>query len=136
MCKKLTSITFVKLIKQSHRPKLVTIYFLLPVFFMLPIIAYLAFITCRPPHDCFKCFNRHPNLRYSIFQFDRFERQLQHEQKVGKRVANYLDNLILEYEVATQRASKQRLSNDLMNTKIKFSDDRPEHEQLREYEQH
>jgi hypothetical protein len=65
--------TFRTIIKNSYKPSVVVIYFLLPVIFMLPIIVYLAFITYRPPHDCFKCFNR-ITLRYSIFQYDRYER--------------------------------------------------------------
>lgn len=78
---------------------LLIIFFLAPVMFQLPVIFYLAYTTLHPPHDCFTCFNR-LQIRYSIFQLNRYELQQDREAKIGKAAVLYIDKLIEEYEQA------------------------------------
>ena len=36
---------------------------------LLPAVAVLLKNSLYPPHDCFKCFNKDPDRRYSVFQY-------------------------------------------------------------------
>lgn len=40
---------------------------------LIPPIAVLLKNTLYPPHDCFTCFNKDPERRYSIFQYSKEE---------------------------------------------------------------
>jgi hypothetical protein len=58
--------------------------------FLIPFFVFLAF---NKPHDCFKCLGKDPDRRYSIFQFNKFEREQRRisvdvRDKVNQRVAN------------------------------------------------
>jgi hypothetical protein len=46
---------------------------------LLPYFVYFAIVMFMKPHDCFDCFNRIPVLRYSIFQFTVYERNINRE---------------------------------------------------------
>jgi hypothetical protein len=46
------------------------------MFILLPLAAYLFLNTVYPPHDCYKCFGKDPNHRYSIHQFSKEDKQL------------------------------------------------------------
>lgn len=39
-----------------------------------PVLIFYVFISMNPPHDCYECFNRLPNTRYSIFQLTKAQR--------------------------------------------------------------
>ena len=56
--------------------------------FLIPFFIFLAF---NKPHDCFKCLGKDPERRYSIFQFNKFEREQRRmsvdvRDKVNQRV--------------------------------------------------
>jgi hypothetical protein len=40
---------------------------------LLPFFAFLIKSTLYPPHDCFTCFNKDPERRYSIYQYSQDE---------------------------------------------------------------
>jgi hypothetical protein len=37
------------------------------IVYNLPCTLYFVFLSMTTPHDCFACFNRLPNKRYSIY---------------------------------------------------------------------
>ena len=51
---------------------------------MLPIIAFLLSNTLYPPHDCFKCFGKDPERRYSVYQYTKEEHDIRKEQIRGE----------------------------------------------------
>jgi hypothetical protein len=108
---------------------LLVLFFLSPILVMLPVIFYLAYTTLHPPHDCFTCFNR-LQIRYSIFQLNRYELQQDREAKIGKAAVLYIDKLIEEYE----RAQIKSTADDPLNQPLvlKPTGDRPPSRQLAE----
>lgn len=40
---------------------------------MIPVFTFLLKNTIFPPHDCFTCFNKDPERRYSIYQYSKEE---------------------------------------------------------------
>ena len=40
---------------------------------LMPVYAFLVKNLLYPPHDCFTCFNKDPERRYSIYQYTRDE---------------------------------------------------------------
>ena len=62
---------------------------------ILPCIFYYAFRSLRMSCDCFVCFNRIPHLRYSIYQYNAYERNIQKEERYfGMGAVNAYNNLI------------------------------------------
>lgn len=55
---------------------------------LLPYMVYFVIITYWEPHDCFNCFNRLSNTRYSIFQYTLTERNVFRENKIGMGFVN------------------------------------------------
>jgi hypothetical protein len=49
---------------------------------LLPFFVFLLKNTLYPPHDCFTCFNKDPDRRYSIYQYSKQEwQQILFEQR-------------------------------------------------------
>lgn len=62
---------------------------------IIPCIFYYAFRSLRMSCDCFECFNRIPHLRYSIYQYTAYERNIQKEERYfGMGAVNAYNNLI------------------------------------------
>lgn len=69
---------------------------------LLPYIVYFAIVTFMEPHDCFDCFNRIPVLRYSIFQFTIYERNINREQKMGLGYVKMYKSMIKQAEESSR----------------------------------
>ena len=72
--------------------------------YCVPFTVYLAFMTFTRPHDCFQCFNRLPNKRYSIHQYTAEERNSHYEHQFGQGAVERFDELIREATRQQQRA--------------------------------
>jgi hypothetical protein len=59
---------------------------------------YFLTVTFSTPHDCFECFNRLPNKRYSIYQFTQDERNRQRDRQYGKGAIERFESLLREDE--------------------------------------
>ena len=61
-------------------------------------------MTFTRPHDCFQCFNRLPNKRYSIHQYTAEERNSHYAFHFGQGAVERFDELIREATRQQQRA--------------------------------
>lgn len=55
---------------------------------------YFLFLSLTTPHDCFVCFNRLPNKRYSIYQYTQLERNNYREKQFGKGAVQRYKELV------------------------------------------
>ena len=51
---------------------------------MCPYMLYLAINTMYRPHDCYKCFGKDPERKFSIYQYTKEERKAFETKKKGK----------------------------------------------------
>jgi hypothetical protein len=70
------------------------LHFTLKLQLLVPLIVYFLGKTFCPTHDCYECYNRLPGVRYSIFQFNRLEKNLIFEKRQGKGAVKIYNNLI------------------------------------------
>lgn len=70
-----------------------------------PIFIYFVNLSCWKPHDCFACFNRLPNKRYSIYQYNQEERIRQRDRQYGKGAIRRFEEL-LSQEQEEQESSR------------------------------
>lgn len=65
---------------------------------LFPILSYYIYLVFTPGHDCFECFNRLPNTRYSIFQLSRYEANRRREEVDGEGAVRNYKQLIAQAE--------------------------------------
>lgn len=62
----------------------------------LPEILYFSVIMIFEPHDCFICFSRIGQGRYSLFQYTALERNRIYEQQIGEGAVRMHKELYLK----------------------------------------
>jgi hypothetical protein len=83
---------------------------------LLPYIVYFAIVTFMEPHDCFDCFNRIPVLRYSIFQFTIYERNINRELQFGLGYVKMYNSMIRRAEEESRRTAVSDFHNQAIQT--------------------
>lgn len=78
---------------------------------LMPYIVYFAIVTFMEPHDCFDCFNRIPVLRYSIFQFTIYERNVNRELQFGLGYVKMYNSMIRRAEESSRRTAVSDFHN-------------------------
>lgn len=68
-----------------------------------PYAVYFAHQTFVTPHDCFVCFNRLQNRRYSIYQFTQEEKNVMRDRQYGQGAIKRFENLLEEEKQEVDR---------------------------------
>jgi hypothetical protein len=76
--------------------------------FLSPFFIFLATNTWQKPHDCFECYNRLPNVRYSSWQYSAFERNQLLESRYGRGAVRIYEDLIRQAQDELEQENKQK----------------------------
>jgi hypothetical protein len=68
-----------------------------------PYAVYFAHHTFVTPHDCFVCFNRLQNRRYSIYQFTQEEKNAMRDRQYGQGAIERFEHLLEEDKLEVDR---------------------------------
>ena len=71
--------------------------------YSIPFIAYFGVASFTKPHDCFECFNRIPTLKYSIYQYTSYERNLMREERVGQGAVKRFNDMIKQAKIDSDK---------------------------------
>lgn len=77
---------------------------------MYPFVLYFSFLTFFTPHDCFACFNRLPNKRYSIHQFTQEERQRLRDNTFGEGAIKRFEEMVENANKKPKKIAEARLT--------------------------
>lgn len=80
------------------------------LFLMYPFVLYFSYLTFFTPHDCYSCFNRLPNKRYSIYQFTQEERQRFRENTFGKGAIKRFEEMVQNANRKPKKVVESRLT--------------------------
>ena len=80
---------------------------------------FLTNHTLTEPHDCFECFNRLPGVRYSSFQYSKYERNKILESRYGRGAVLIYEKLVKEAQKEVDLERLAQGGRERRNTEVK-----------------
>ena len=90
-------------LEKNYKFNIAYSYFL-KVILLETFAVFLVNYTYRKPHDCFECFNRLSGVRYSSFQYTKYESNKNLEQRYGQGAVRIYEQL---YQQALEEVERE-----------------------------